>query len=430
MDIAAGRADDVDTLIFINYRSSDAHTAAALSDRFGAESIFLDYENIPLGRDFEPELLGRVRSCAVLLVVVGNRWLDGEVGQRPIDNPDDWVRREILEALEHDIPVVPVLVEGVEAIPDRLPAELAFLTNRQYFVVRHRSHRMGIGDLGDYLARQIPRLRDRPKPTTRRKWQTLIRAASIVVLAAAALGLPTTFAISSGQDRSCAQKLTDGPILNKYREKRASEDSTLGCPLEPVTNTADGRGQFAVFETTGKRYSAWIYWSQDTGAHIVFGEIGKKWMALDAQSGQLGFPTSDELRNRDDVGRRQKFQGGLLYWHPIKSQGAHPISGEYFVTWGKTDYEMGPLGYPRDEVRPTSDGVGSHQIFEGGTIIRHPTKGTHAVMLMIHLKWQRHGAEAGDYGYPIADEVKEGRTYRQMFERGEIIWDDAIQDYH
>lgn len=435
MDIAAGRTDDAETLIFISYRSNDAYTAAAflhaeLSNRFGAESVFLDYEDIPLGRDFAPELLGRVRSCAVLLVVVGNRWLDGEVGQRPIDNPDDWVRREILEALEHDIPVVPVLVEGVEAIPDRLPAELAFLTNRQHFVVRHRSHRMGIGNLGDFLARQIPRLRDRPRVTTRGKWRMLIRAASVVVLAAAALGLPTTFAIPAEQDCDQPQP-AEGPILDKYREERAGVDSTLGCPLEPVRATADGRGQFAVFETTGRRYSAWIYWSQDTGAHVVFGEIGEKWVALDSQAGQLGFPTSDERRNRDLDGRRQEFQGGLLYWHPTRSKGAHPISGEFFVAWGKTDYEMGALGYPVSDVLSSSDGVGRYQDCTGGTIISHParSKGTHAVMLKIYLKWQRHGGEAGDYGYPVADEVREGRVYRQVFERGEIVWDDAIQDY-
>jgi hypothetical protein len=437
MDIAAGRTDDAETLIFVNYRSGDAQTAAAflhavLSNRFGAESVFLDYENLPYGRDFEPELLDRVRSCAVLLVVIGNRWLDGEIGQRPIDDPDDWVRREIREALEHDIPIVPVLVEGVEAIPDRLPTELSFLTNRKYFVVRHRSHRMGIPALGDYLARQIPGLRDRPALMARRKWRTPVRALSIVVLSATALGLTTTFAIPAEQDESCGRlQLADGPILDKYKKERASAGSTLGCPLGLVTPTADDSGEFAVFETTGTRYTAWIYWSQGTGAHLVFGEIGKKWQALDSQAGPLGFPTGDEQISRDGVGRFQKFQGGSLYWHPTRSQGVQPISGEFLAAWRKTDYEMGALGYPVSGVLPSSDGVGRYQDFTGGTIIGHTTrsKGTHAVMGMIYLRWERHGAETGDYGYPVADEVKEGRAYRLVFERGDIVWDDAIQNY-
>jgi hypothetical protein len=433
MDRAVGRRDDAETLVFINYRSSDAPDAAAFlhaefSDRFGAESVFLDYESIPLGHDFVPVLLRRVRRCAVLVVVVGNRWLDGEVGQRPIDDPDDWVRREILEALAHDIPVVPVLVGGVQEIPDSLPAELAGLTRRQSLEIRKRRQRTDIRTLGDYLVRQIPRLRDRPVFASRRKRRTFIRGTSVVILAAVALGVPTTYAIPAESD--CAQPLpAEGPILDKYREERAGENSSLRCPLGPVTATAVGRGQFVKFETIVKRYPAWIYWSQDTGAHIVFGEIGEKWMAVNSEAGQLGFPTSDEMWNPDRVGRRQEFQGGLLYWHP--DHRAHPVSGEFFVTWGRTRHEAGALGYPDGDMRTSVDGVGRYQHFDRGTIISHATrsKGAHAVMIKIEEKWRLHGAETGEYGYPIADEVQDGRLFRQMFEGGEIIWDDAIQGY-
>lgn len=45
--------------------------------------------------------------------------------------------------------------------PDRLPTELAALANRQYFEIRDRRQRMDIHNLGDYLARHIPRLRGR-----------------------------------------------------------------------------------------------------------------------------------------------------------------------------------------------------------------------------------------------------------------------------
>jgi len=165
MTVDAGRADDAETLIFVNYRGSDAGAAAALvhselSQRFGAHSVFLDYESIPLGRDFQPVLLGRVRGSAVLLVMIGARWLVGAAGQRPLDNPEDWVRKEIIEALEHDVPVVPVLFEGATLSRDRLPPELAALVDLQYFEVRTRRMRPDITVLGDHLAREIPRLRD------------------------------------------------------------------------------------------------------------------------------------------------------------------------------------------------------------------------------------------------------------------------------
>ncbi|MEV7046165.1 tetratricopeptide repeat protein [Amycolatopsis sp. NPDC051061] len=153
------------TLIFINYRTADSASAAALlhselSARFGADSVFLDYESIRLGRDFRPELLDGVRDSAVLLVVVGDRWLNGEVGRRPIDDPADWVRKEIQHALHHGVPVLPVLFSGAKLTPDRLPTELAMLAHHQYYQIRRRQ-RSDIRALGDYLTRQIPQLAHR-----------------------------------------------------------------------------------------------------------------------------------------------------------------------------------------------------------------------------------------------------------------------------
>jgi hypothetical protein len=167
--VAAGRAADAVTLVFINYRGSDAALAAALlhaelANRFGVESVFLDYESIPPGKDFGQELLARVRSCVVLLAVVGDRWLAGEVGSRRIDSSDDWVRREIAEALARGVPVVPVVVGGAKLDAERLPEELAELAKFQYHEVRNRHSRQDIRGLCDYLVRHFPSLRDRPVP--------------------------------------------------------------------------------------------------------------------------------------------------------------------------------------------------------------------------------------------------------------------------
>jgi hypothetical protein len=157
MDVDAGRAVDAETLIFVNYRGSDAGSAAAfvhteLSQRFGAPTVFLDYESIPLGRNFQPVLFSRVRGSAVLLAIIGDRWLEGDVGQRPIDDPDDWVRREILEALRHEVPVVPVLFDGARLSVDRLPPELAVLVNLQHFEIRTRRQSPRSGHAADRAA--------------------------------------------------------------------------------------------------------------------------------------------------------------------------------------------------------------------------------------------------------------------------------------
>src|SRR5262249_53875340 len=89
----------------INYRAEPTDTAAALIDRelaarLGSDRVFLDGQSIPAGADAE-ELLGRLRACNVLVVVIGPRWLTltDAAGRRRIDDPHDWIRREIPEAL-------------------------------------------------------------------------------------------------------------------------------------------------------------------------------------------------------------------------------------------------------------------------------------------------------------------------------------------
>jgi hypothetical protein len=72
-------------------------------------------------------ITGAVQSCAVLLAVIGGRWLEaaGPDGRR-LDDPDDFVRLEIEAALARGVRVIPVLVDGTTMPrPDQLPASLA-----------------------------------------------------------------------------------------------------------------------------------------------------------------------------------------------------------------------------------------------------------------------------------------------------------------
>jgi hypothetical protein len=132
--------------VFINYRGEDTDTAAALIDqelaaRFGSDRVFLDCRSIPAGTDFAEELLGRLRACSVLLVVIGPRWLTlrDATGQRRIDDSRDWIRREIVEALTGGLRVIPVLTGNVmmPAAAD-LPQDVAGLSRRQYVPLRRR----------------------------------------------------------------------------------------------------------------------------------------------------------------------------------------------------------------------------------------------------------------------------------------------------
>lgn len=126
--------------VFINYRDVDGHDFGALlyedlTRRFGADRVFMDVESIQAGQDYVQEILTQVRSAAVALVVIGPGWLTGAggvAGRRAIDDPADWVRRELAEAFASGVPVVPVLTGGAELpAAAELPADIAALSRCQ-----------------------------------------------------------------------------------------------------------------------------------------------------------------------------------------------------------------------------------------------------------------------------------------------------------
>jgi hypothetical protein len=136
----------VDRAVFINYRGADSHSYGALlytelTRQFGNEHVFLDAESIPPGADFVTELLGRVRSARVVLAVIGPRWLTttDPGGRRRIDDPADWIRRELAEAFTTGVRVIPVLTEQAE-LPTaaELPADIAALSRCQFRRLRYR----------------------------------------------------------------------------------------------------------------------------------------------------------------------------------------------------------------------------------------------------------------------------------------------------
>jgi tetratricopeptide (TPR) repeat protein len=151
--------------IFINYRGEDSYSYGALlhaelSRRFGSSLVFLDSESIPAGADYVEQLLDRVRQARVVLVVIGTRWLAaaGPAGRR-IDDPADWIRRELVEAFAYGLRVIPVLTDGADMPTEEdLPDQLAALARCQYRQLRHRDASADLARLATDLADLDPGL--------------------------------------------------------------------------------------------------------------------------------------------------------------------------------------------------------------------------------------------------------------------------------
>jgi hypothetical protein len=148
--------------IFLSYRRADAAGSAgrlsgSLCQRFGAERVFRDIDSIEAGENFEHAIRDAVQTAAAVLVVIGPRWLElrSDDGTRRIEDPLDYVRREIELALSSDTIVIPVLVEAA-ALPatQLLPQTIRELTKHNAVELSDRRWDHDVQDLIKQLERR------------------------------------------------------------------------------------------------------------------------------------------------------------------------------------------------------------------------------------------------------------------------------------
>lgn len=157
--------------VFLSYRSHDEPFAALLIDqwltrRLGAGRVFRDSRTIRPGTYFPDQIARALQHCRALIAVIGRRWLScGPDGRRLIDSPRDYVRREIATALQRDMLVIPVLVDGVPLpAAGALPADIAELAGRQYLYLRVRTAESDGARLADELIDLLDGAGLRPSP--------------------------------------------------------------------------------------------------------------------------------------------------------------------------------------------------------------------------------------------------------------------------
>lgn len=154
--------------VFVSYRRQHASMAAgrlvaSLKDELEGAQVFRDVETIEPGADFVETLEKALNGCAALLAIINPGWAEirSESGQRRLDDPDDWIRLEIVTALKRNVRVVPVLVEGANMpAAGELPPELQPLLRRQAIELDDGRWATDVARLADTLAK-IPPLRRR-----------------------------------------------------------------------------------------------------------------------------------------------------------------------------------------------------------------------------------------------------------------------------
>jgi hypothetical protein len=154
--------------LFINYRrtingnlSSAAHYAkllhSKLKRRFGEQAVFLDEQSIPEGSVYPNEIEQRLRSATVVLVLIGDDWLEakGAHNRRRIDEDNDWVRTEIEIAFQSKGPqqIVVILEKVSQTMPakDAFPKSIANLSSLQFSKLRLETIEQDFEDFANWL---------------------------------------------------------------------------------------------------------------------------------------------------------------------------------------------------------------------------------------------------------------------------------------
>lgn len=157
-----------------------------------------------------------------------------------------------------------------------------------------------------------------------------------------------------------------GDIYRKWVELGGLQ---WGLPSTDELTTSRGDGRFNFFNNG----SASIHWNPRTGAHAVWGDILQKWAQLNWENGLLGYPVTDETITPDGIGRFNHFEnGGSIYWTP--DTGANAVWGDIRKRWEGLGWERSYLGYPTSDEVDFPEG-GRANTFQNGGIYWWPDTG-------------------------------------------------------
>jgi TIR domain len=201
-----GRRETPVIRLFVSYRRSDSRSFAhRLHDRlrrvFG-RVVFMDVSDIEPGADFSEVIEERLKSCRVLVAVIGNTWVNcaDTQGKRRLWIDGDYVRLEVAKALAGNILVLPVLVNGttMPLAPD-LPDDLKALAGRNAIPIDDDRFDSDVERLIGAIETVVPRRSRLPR----------IAASAVAALALAALGYGLYVRLDPGH----GLRLVPGPQL-------------------------------------------------------------------------------------------------------------------------------------------------------------------------------------------------------------------------
>jgi len=233
--------------IFLSYRREDSAAWTgrlhdSLAARFGEPNIFQDVEAVRPGENFTDAIDRALARSDAVLAVIGPHWLtaaDAD-GTPRLQQPQDYVRSELMAALAHEVQVIPVLV-GAATMPSAamLPAELEPLAQRQAVTFDDATWRQDVDGLVRALRGETPKVH--------RRWWVL--AAGLVVVAVTAVGIARLLLDDGGSEDDTSLTGCPAPTTAEWTEvdiagtpadQAASQDGTWSFEVTAGRQRGDG----------------------------------------------------------------------------------------------------------------------------------------------------------------------------------------------
>jgi hypothetical protein len=259
--------------IFISYRRKGGYdTAKLLYDRLRIDgySVSFDIDTLEKG-NFDDELEKRVNDCKDFLLVLNpgvfDRFFDPES-----DPKSDWVRQEIVCALNANKNIVPLILDGF-VYPKNLPEDVKNITKKNGIDLNPKHFE------GAYANMKQKFLLSKPHWAKRNK-KLFISFFSIVLLGIAALVFFLLLNISKQnelllQKEKIAAQYADSIRIIEQRAADSKKDIPPPFPIPPVIQEEDQQKETQQKKSPQKSSGRSIHWSaaNDIIGHVIYEKL-------------------------------------------------------------------------------------------------------------------------------------------------------------
>ena len=141
--------------IFISYRRQDTDAYSGwvsehLVSRFGSDAVFVDVHSLAPGVNFPREIARAIQDSTAVIALIGPSWNPRRTENDPgrLFDAGDWVRKEISTALDADVSILPVLVDGTPMpSAESLPRDIAAISLLNAARLTYSTFRIDMADL-------------------------------------------------------------------------------------------------------------------------------------------------------------------------------------------------------------------------------------------------------------------------------------------